>query len=731
MVIANRRRTLSRSLVIVFVWGPPHASAQVCTQTENAQLDWNPADSESGETDPSFTIDLALSDPWYAVAANDLDAFTTNAGAVYVYLRQGGDQPVFHQLLVPMDSDRAHFMGLEMGMTADYIVAGAPADDDVCPNPEEESSCGAVYIFRRDDAATPGDPTDDVWVPQEKIFGVGLQPGDQFGSGVDIHGDWIVGSGPVQSCVTPGSGSAFVFHRDDHGTPNDPTDDSWPLHAELTSPGAFQNPVDRFGEKVAIWENRVVVGAPAKCGYGLDPTEDPGTAYVFRRDDPGTPADVSDDVWNLETTLIPITFNGHRLFGGSVDIEGDTIAVGMPGDSTFASFAGSVYVYRLNDRGTPADQTDDVWHLETRLSNGKAQDAIGVGVAISGDRVLGGAVDHKPGISRTGAGFAFRHAGGQWRREQRLLGSDLEGPGGDLGLRVALDGDRAVLSQHDPNPAWGLPQRAYVYHVDDDCNANCLPDADEIAGGAPDCNNNGVPDGCDADCQPNGVVDECEIAGGTVPDVNGNLVPDACEDCNGNGIVDSFDIAGGGSFDCNYNGVPAECETECNARGVCTSTGCVCNSNFTGPGCEMCAPSHYRYPLCVHCDAAVTCSGRGTCHYLTGLCVCVPEWTGPNCDVVPCVAHDDCNDQNACTQDVCTAPDCTNDPRMYGDVNDDGAADIFDIVCVLNGFAGDFSTCPFTAVDLIPCTPDGFVDIFDILAVLDAFAGTIQCCAVP
>jgi hypothetical protein len=63
-----------------------------------------------------------------------------------------------------------------------------------------------------------------------------------------------------------------------------------------------------------------------------------------------------------------------------------------------------------------------------------------------------------------------------------------------------------------------------------DCNANDIPDANEIAMGlSPDCNANGIPDACETDCNGNGIPDSCDIASGTAADVNGNGVPDSCE----------------------------------------------------------------------------------------------------------------------------------------------------------------------------------------------------------
>lgn len=69
----------------------------------------------------------------------------------------------------------------------------------------------------------------------------------------------------------------------------------------------------------------------------------------------------------------------------------------------------------------------------------------------------------------------------------------------------------------------------------DDCNVNCLDDADDIANMTSfDCNENGIPDECEEGVTP-------------------------C-DCNGNGINDAFDLASQTSLDCNGNSIPDECD---------------------------------------------------------------------------------------------------------------------------------------------------------------------------
>lgn len=96
-----------------------------------------------------------------------------------------------------------------------------------------------------------------------------------------------------------------------------------------------------------------------------------------------------------------------------------------------------------------------------------------------------------------------------------------------------------------------------------------------------------------------------------------------------------------------------------------------------------------------------------------------------------CVQRSVCDDCDVCTLDLCEVEGCANPPRLFGDINGDGIIDIFDILHVLDGFAGVFVP-PATKsnVDLAPCDGDGVIDIFDILAVLDGFAG-VNLCACP
>jgi LmbE family N-acetylglucosaminyl deacetylase len=108
------------------------------------------------------------------------------------------------------------------------------------------------------------------------------------------------------------------------------------------------------------------------------------------------------------------------------------------------------------------------------------------------------------------------------------------------------------------SPCWGLYRSTvgpdtvgpdgwahddFLEHLPD-CNGDGVLDVIEMLTCAPsdpscrDCNNNGVPDGCDlssaysTDCNHNSVPDECEIASGTSADCNGDGIPDECQTLN-------------------------------------------------------------------------------------------------------------------------------------------------------------------------------------------------------
>ena len=151
---------------------------------------------------------------------------------------------------------------------------------------------------------------------------------------------------------------------------------------------------------------------------------------------------------------------------------------------------------------------------------------------------------------------------------------DMDGDGrGEIVLAKApREVDRSILvlqlGKGPPHPDCnvnGIPDGCEI--GDSDLDFNSRLDSCDIRDGRPDCDGNGVPDSQDPDCDHNGLPDACDLAIGNLEDANGDGFPDACEppsepfeDCNGNLVSDDMDVASGSSGDCNGNGVPDECD---------------------------------------------------------------------------------------------------------------------------------------------------------------------------
>jgi hypothetical protein len=101
-----------------------------------------------------------------------------------------------------------------------------------------------------------------------------------------------------------------------------------------------------------------------------------------------------------------------------------------------------------------------------------------------------------------------------------------------------------------------------------DCNRNGIADAQDVSAGASlDANSNAVPDECE-DCDGDGERDDVEIAKGA-PDVDNDGVPDSCsDDCNANAIPDRWETFRGIAADVDGNATPDVCQEDCDGDGT-------------------------------------------------------------------------------------------------------------------------------------------------------------------
>jgi len=187
-------------------------------------------------------------------------------------------------------------------------VIGAPGDDD------GEADSGSAYVFEK----PPGGWED--MTETAKLTAPDAPPNEYFGYSVSISGDVAV----IGAFYHAGAGAAYVFRRDDDGTPSDPSDDSWVKEAILSASDAAEG--DWFGYSVSISGDVAVIGAPWDDDGGADSS----SAYVFEKPPGG---------WENMTETAKLTASDgatYDEFGCSVSISGDVVMIGAPGDDSLS-----------------------------------------------------------------------------------------------------------------------------------------------------------------------------------------------------------------------------------------------------------------------------------------------------------------------------------------------------------------------------------------------------------
>ncbi len=313
--------------------------------------------------------------------------------------------------------------GRSVASDLDLAVIGAPLDDNSTGN-----DAGAAYLYQMVDTA---------WTELAELVGSAGSATDLFGDSVDISGKTIVvGASLDDPSSVNAAGSAYVFTE---------CSGLWTEIARLLHPTPAIG--DRYGYRVAIDGDRLVVASNLDDSCAVDA----GQAFVYLRDDRGTPTDPCDDRWNLEAQLVPSTCQAGQGFGSSLAIRGDRILVGAPSEDMPEVDRGTVYVF---------ERVGGAWVERTKLFalDGVAGDGFGNALALDDETiVVGASYDDSPEVDR-GSAYVFRRLSGAWYFEQKLTGES--GAGNDLfGFDVEVDGDLAVVSgigASDAGPGTGV-----------------------------------------------------------------------------------------------------------------------------------------------------------------------------------------------------------------------------------------------------------------------------------
>lgn len=408
----------------------------------------------------NFGTSVAISGDSIIVGAplQDTDAAggssLTAAGAAFVYKRSAGVWS-FEQKIVGSGTNGRlanHKFGTTVAISSDIVAIGAPSNPYDAAGANALSSAGIIFVFNR---------SGSVWSMTDRLVGEGVNArmiNDYVGSvGLTLMGEELAIGVPDQDYdanggdVITGTGAVFVKRR---------TAGVWSQSARIVDQSKMMaralSAAAQFGNAVAISEDRmtIVIG----CALddfdvnGENEVNDAGAVYVYT---------FNAGVLSLQQKIIGTGLNGRVAndnFGKSVDISGETLVVGAPGQDTnalgasAAAGAGAVFVYtRFNG----------VWTLQQKIvgegTNGRLSgDGMGFSVTIDGDTIATGVYSQDydaagaGNVTNAGAVYVYTRSAGVWSFQQKLVGTGTNSriTSDYLGYSVDISGDTIVAGAY-------------------------------------------------------------------------------------------------------------------------------------------------------------------------------------------------------------------------------------------------------------------------------------------
>jgi trimeric autotransporter adhesin len=222
---------------------------------------------------------------------------------------------------------------------------------------------------------------------------------------------------------------------------------------KASRPGAGDN----LGQAIALDGDTLVGGAPNEdsAAKGVNPpspaadgAKDSGAVYVYAH---------SGQAWLQQAYVKPSDTAAGQLFGCSVALEANTLAVGAMHDANL----GAVYVY---------ERTGDQWRETVKLA---APDAaavngeFGQAVTLQGDTLVIGQGGSDNGVSQSGAAYVYtRTATSGWTLKQKLLANP-QSIDGWFGSSVTLRGNYLVVGATGEQTGSPSSGAAYVFRTGD------------------------------------------------------------------------------------------------------------------------------------------------------------------------------------------------------------------------------------------------------------------------
>ncbi|MCI0365884.1 MAG: M12 family metallo-peptidase [Phycisphaerales bacterium] len=416
---------------------------------------------------------------------------------------------VFEAKLTASDGEDQDRFGISVDIVdhpdgTEFAVVGAYAQDVPelsIPPGIDTRGAGAVYVFRN--TGGPGPASD--WVQEVKLTAEDYQSGDNLGRSVAalrVGSEELVLATAHLDDTPFNAGSVYVFRNDNLG---------WDQEDKLRAADVELAAQDQFGSSLGVVYHQAtgdiiaVIGAWLDNG-DVDPPDpllaDLGSIYIFERGFP---------VWTQMAKLRASDPHLTDFFGFTSTITigatGPTVIVGAPNvdlqdKSGTITNAGAAYIFADSGLGW-AQLGGPITAPDAQIN-----DRFGNAVAIHQNTALVGAPgddhplpDGSTVLADTGSAYLLGFDGSSWTHQSKITPSD-PGEDNEFGFSVAVHNDHFLIG------AWQYDASAQ----DIDNGAVYFGEPVEL----PDCNDNGIFDGCD-------------IESGTSVDVNKNGVPDECD----------------------------------------------------------------------------------------------------------------------------------------------------------------------------------------------------------
>jgi len=420
-------------MAIAHTVGPSNQSAvQLYKRVDHPLLGiWERRESITRGTADALGAALRFSGTRLFLGAPGSDVFATNAGLAVVWklnaatdtwAQEGGDLPGAAQVAA------GDAYGTSLAVDGNILAVGAPGR-----TVSSLAGAGSIVMHYRDGAT---------WPFEKRVVAddfLGRRANDRFGTAVALDGSWMMCGSPLHDGSNndrDAAGLSALHSRNTSGN------DEWGARHFATG----LTPDSQMSRTIAGFNN---VFAVSQYDTALAATVGPVDLWTFNAGE-----------WNRLERLYAADFYTALEFGGSLDIDGEHLVVGAPGENINQ---GAIYIFRRHQTAgwQPVAQPTVVGNAPGFTIGGQ-----GTALAMEGDRLIVGAPTTSQNVGlaiRPNSGLAYifeRNTGGEdaWRLIRVLAGDDPRS-GHRFGASVDIAGDCAVVG------AWGADSETGQVHV--------------------------------------------------------------------------------------------------------------------------------------------------------------------------------------------------------------------------------------------------------------------------